>query len=99
MSFKTKNIRKWNYGNYSSNNYGFYTMGMSIGKVTFWFSYDTVVAFREDGHSRRVRENDWSTTTGKHINWIDGGDKKSRIPSDDFEKELNKLLKKYRLVV
>jgi len=100
--FNTKKVKKFNYGNYSSDNYGFHSVGISIGKITIWFSYDTVVAFREDGHKERVRENDWSTTTGKHINWIDGGSnhsKKERLPSDEFEAELNKLLKKYRLVV
>ena len=32
-----------------------------------------------------VRVNDWSTTTGKHLNAIDGGNKKARIAGDKFE--------------
>jgi len=33
-----------------------------------------------------VSENVWSRTTGKHLTQIDGGDKKSRIPHDQFVK-------------
>ena len=54
--------------------------------LTVWFSYKTPVAFQVDGHSRIVRANDWGSTTGKHINAIDGGDKKSRVSSDEFER-------------
>lgn len=52
--------------------------------LTVWFSYQTPVAFARDGR-KVVRENDWSNTTGKHLNSIDGGDKDSRIPGKDFE--------------
>jgi len=43
-------------------------------------------AFRVDGHRRVVRQNDWGPTTGKHLKWIDGGDKKNRVDSETFEK-------------
>ena len=32
-----------------------------------------------------VRENNWGPTTGKHLNAIDGGDKKARLSADAFE--------------
>jgi hypothetical protein len=55
----------------------------------FWFSYQTCVAFNlYDGDGLAVRVNDWSTTTGKHLNWIDDGDKANRIPGDEFERLL-----------
>lgn len=60
---------------------------VEIGMVTLWFSYETVVAFshpRVDAGRRKVCENMWSTTTGRHLNEIDGGDKKSRLKRDDF---------------
>jgi hypothetical protein len=44
-----------------------------------------------------VHENVWGTTTGKHLNAIDGGDKKSRLKSAEFEKELNDALFKHNL--
>jgi hypothetical protein len=61
-----------------------------------YYSYETVIAFRGD-NGLKVRENSWSTTTGKHLNWIDGGDKKGRIPSEQFESELHDELVKHNL--
>lgn len=90
-------IEKSKYGKSSSNNYGAHTIRLDIGVLTLWFSYDTVVAFQVDGHLRRVCENCWQTTTGKHLNWIDGGDKKSRLAADIFENELAALLKAHKL--
>lgn len=75
-----------NYGDYSSNNYGAHTLRVDIGPLAVWFSYKTPVAFHLDGKNRVVRENSWGPTTGKHINWIDGGDKKKRVSSDEFER-------------
>lgn len=72
---------------------------LSIGDITLWFSYDTVIAFHDGFFSRKVRQNDWSNTTGKHLNAIDGGDKKSRISGELFEQELEKLLKAHNLEV
>ncbi len=62
---------------------------------TVWFSYATPIAFQAPGGPRVVRHNDWSNTTGKHLNKIDGGDKDSRYPSEVFERKLSDALKKY----
>ena len=54
---------------------------------TLWFSYRTVVAFQRGWGPIVVRENSWSTTTGKHLNYIDGGDaaaKRKRLSGDAF---------------
>ncbi len=56
-----------------------------IGYLRVWYSYKTPVAFMVLGQPKVVRENDWGPTTGKHLNAIDGGDKRSRVPSADFE--------------
>lgn len=74
------------YGQYSSDNYGAHCLRVDMGSVTVWFSYRTPVAFRVHGHNRVVRQNDWGPTTGKHLKWIDGGDKRNRVDSDTFEK-------------
>ena len=87
-----------NYGNYSSDNYGAHCLEVTIGDLRLWFSYDTVIAFHSPGQSRKVRQNDWSSTTGKHLNWVDDGDKKSRLPGDEFERTLNATLKEYNLI-
>lgn len=73
-------------GNYSGRNYGTHALVVELGGVTVWFSYQTPVAFRVQDGKRVVRQNDWSTTTGKHLNWIDGGDKASRVTGEEFER-------------
>lgn len=60
-----------------------------FGPIRVWFSYTTPVAFMRDGDARPiVSENAWSRTTGKHLNAIDGGNKRSRLPREDFERAL-----------
>ena len=92
------NIKKWNYGNYSSNNYGAHSIAMSIGDLTFYFSYDTVIAFSAPGLGLKISKNYWGPTTGKHLNTINPN-KQFRMDAKDFDAELNALLKKHNLVV
>lgn len=87
-----------NYVNYSSDNYGAHSLEVSFDSLTLYYYYKTIIAFIYKG-KQYVRVNDWSTTTGKHLNAIDNGDKKSRMQGDDFEKLLTKTLKKLRLMV
>jgi hypothetical protein len=75
-----------NYGQYSSGNYGVHTQVVDVGPVRVWFSYRTPVAFHVDGKSRVVHRNDWGPTTGKHLNWIDDGDKSARVDHETFTK-------------
>lgn len=74
------------YGNYSSDNYGAHCLCVSMGPITVWFSYKTPVAFQVDGSPKVVRQNEWGPTTGKHLNAIDGGDKKARVDAQTFER-------------
>lgn len=90
-------VSKWNYSNYSSGNYGAHTIAVSVGRLTLFFSYNTVVAFK-DGFNFVISENVWSRTTGKHLNWIDD-DKSQRIPHFEFEKKLEEVLKRHDLIV
>jgi hypothetical protein len=57
----------------------------SDDRATYWFSYRTLIAFRRVGGDLRVRENVWGPTTGKHLNAVDGGNKRDRLTSDQFE--------------
>lgn len=91
------NVRIDGYGQYSSKNYGVNALRVQIGSLTLWFSYSTIVAFREPGKLPRVCENLWGSTTGKHLNAIDDGDKKSRLKQADFEAELADLLARHGL--
>ena len=62
---------------------------VKIGKIVLYFSYETVVAFYDyNTHQQVVSENIWTNTTGKHLNAIDGGNKKSRVEHDTFLKLL-----------
>lgn len=85
-----------NYMDYSSNNYGSSRM-VSIGDLDLYFSYETVIAFRSPKTGLVIRKNDWSTTTGKHLNAINPN-KKERIDGAEFTAQLEKLLSSYNLI-
>lgn len=73
------------YGEYKSSNYGVNSLMVSFPSgFNIYYSYDTVVAF-DSKYGRRVRRNVWSTTTGKHLNWIDNGAKSERISGAQFD--------------
>ncbi len=77
------------YGQYSSGNYGAHTLLVTVGGLDVYFSYRTPVAFRARGRLV-VSENRWGPTMGKHLNWIDGGNKTGRTPRADFERMLER---------
>lgn len=65
-------------------------MQVCTSGITYWFSYQTCVAF-EDGDGLRVVKNQWGPTTGKHLNLIDGGSReavKERLKLDEFNRQL-----------
>lgn len=82
-----------NYGQYSSDNYGVNSLQFDIPAIglTIWYSYNTPVAFKTTRMGFVIRKNDWSKTTGKHLNWIDA-DKSKRIDGTEFEKKLEEAL-------
>ena len=71
-------------------------MRVQVGKLYLYFSYTTIVAFSMDSKTVGC-ENNWGSTTGKHLNWIEP-DKKKRIGEDTFETLLTKVLKKHNLL-
>ena len=83
------------YGNYSDNTSQSYVKRRaskwSANGVIFYKSYDTIIAFETMGNLLKVCENCWSSTTGKHLNWLDGGNKKNRLDRETFQKELAKV--------
>ena len=90
-------LNKYNYGSYSNDNYGANSICIQLGNKSIYYSYDTVVAF-EGYNSKGVRfdlmvsENCWGPTTGKHLNWIDGGRKNKRLSRDEFLRKLSEFL-------
>ena len=63
---------------------------VSIGDIIFYFSYETCVGVYIENRLY-VHENVWGTTTGKHLNWLDGGNKKDRLNSDEFDKIISRV--------
>ena len=57
---------------------------------TYYFSYETLVAFNHTLSGLVVRSNVWGNTTGKHLNAIDGGadNADNRLYYEDFKKAL-----------
>ena len=92
-----KTVSVGTYGHYSSSNYGANTIQVSVGSLDLYFSYQTLVAFNDYQTGLAVHENDWGPTTGKHLNWIDGGRKKSRVSASEFEAKLEAVLAEHGL--
>lgn len=68
---------------------------VTIGAVVVWFSYSTPIGFMAPGFGRVVRENEWGPTTGKHMNYIDGGKtgrKDDRVSAERFAELLDSAL-------
>lgn len=86
-----------NYGKYSSDNYGAHTLRVDIGDVALYFSYKTLIAFRTPETGVVVSENCWSTTTGKHLNWIDNGNKKDRKGRSEFERLWKEVAERFEI--
>lgn len=82
-----------NYGQYSSDNYGKHSLLVDLGELELWYSYETIVAFRDDT-GLKVSENVWGVTTGKHLNWIEPN-KKKRVKNTEFETLLKEALERH----
>lgn len=64
---------------------------VTVGPLAVWFSYSTPIAFQVGHADPVVRQNAWSTTTGKHLNHVDSGSvraKARRVPGDVFAQAL-----------
>lgn len=72
---------------------------VTIGELMVTFSYETVIGV-SDSQEHITHENIWGTTTGKHLNSLDGGSKEAkaaRLGSEDFEKRQAAILKRHKL--
>lgn len=68
------------------------------GRLELYFSYDTIVAFQERGQEIVASQNVWSSTTGRHLNEIDGGEKeerKDRVSHQEFRKALDEAMARF----
>ena len=82
---------KWNYYKQGSNSPAVAFRDENSG-FTYFYSYNTLVAFEHTLSGLVVRENVWRATTGKHLNAIDGGSVDAKIERvtyyEDFKKKL-----------
>jgi len=60
-----------------------------------YFSYTTIIAFHERGRKIVVSQNIWSSTTGRHLNEIDDGEKEDRVDYNTFQKQLDEALERF----
>jgi len=81
---------------YSSQGYGANALKVNFDNLTLYYSYETVIAYSSPSEGLVCRVNDWSTTTGKHLNQIQA-DKTKRISGVEFEERLEKELIKFGL--
>jgi len=72
------------------------TIAVQVGAITYYFSYRTCVAIDAPGIGLVVRENVWGPTTGKHLNWIDGGARASRLGAEAFQEKLEMAIAQER---
>jgi len=63
---------------------------VSFGNTKLYFSYETLIGFQK-GDQEFVRQNVWSTTTGKHLNQINP-DKSTRLIEHDFKDKFQELI-------
>lgn len=61
-----------------------------IGGVGLAFSYRTLIGVSVGFGPWKVSENVWSSTTGKHLNYLNS-DKDSRLPADQFAELVSSL--------
>ena len=93
----TNIVMKWNYGNYSSNNYGSHSLAFSDNFGNdYYFSYDTLIAFRGD-EGLVIQKKLMGNNNRKHLNWINS-DKKIRVNSEVFQAKLEALRNKYNAI-
>lgn len=84
------NLESVEFSNCNENSAGGNFNRIDLGnEITFWYSYETIVAFKTRETGFCVTENVWGPTTGKHLNWI--SNKSQRLPREEFLNKLNSL--------
>lgn len=82
------------YGNYNNPNYGLNTILLDLGTIRLYYSYKTIVAYYDHEDGLVCSENAWTTTTGKHLHWIQA-DKNKRVSNDMFNTMLQSALERH----
>lgn len=64
---------------------------VQVDDLTVWYSYRTPIGFHHPTTGTVTRENDWSNTTGRHLNHIDQGRKDDRLTGEQFTAQLDRF--------
>ena len=83
------------YGRYSNDNYGVNSLRVVLKTLILYYSYETIIAYEDNQDGLIVHQNVWGVTTGKHLNWIDSGNKKSRLDGCKFDEMLQATLNRH----
>lgn len=79
-------------------NYGMHTIKLVLPGMIIFYSYKEVIAFRDysiNNGQIRISENLWGDVTAKHLNHLDAGNKKARLPRDQFLRELKEACERH----
>jgi hypothetical protein len=82
------------YGQYDSDNYGVNSLQVQFDSFTLFYSYQTIIAYKDNQDGFVMCKNSWGTTTGKHMNWLDE-DHSKRIDGNLFEQKLKDMLERH----
>jgi len=82
------------YGQYESDNYGVNSLMVDFNNFRLYYSYKTIIGYYDSTDGEVVCKNNWGTTTGKHLNWINP-DHKKRLPYGEFQKKLETMLARH----
>jgi len=72
------------------------SLTVSVGELTLYFSYETLIAFDCPRYGFWISENVWGTTTGRHLNEIHP-DKTLRVGNFAFNAQVELMLKYHNL--
>jgi hypothetical protein len=71
------------------------TLKVTIPEViTLFYSYQTIIAYRDVEDGFVMSQNIWGSLTGGHMNLL-SGDKKLRIPHEEFEIKLQAAMERH----
>lgn len=65
---------------------------ISIAGYTYFFSYETPIAFKPHGSPAYVTQNMWGKTTGKHINYIKEHYDHIQISKQEFDEAMAMMI-------
>lgn len=91
-------VKTWRYAR-GTNNLAIYIDAIN---VTYYMSYDTCIAFDSVATGLVIRDNIWGTTTGAHLNAIDGGEllaKSKRVNTKQFFQKIEEMEAAHRSAV